>query len=202
MPNGSNVMLQRRPISPGTPALFLDRDGVVNIDTGYLSDPENVTLRDGAATMIAAFNAAEWPVVIVSNQSGLGRGYFDLCTMLAVQERIETLLLHKGAYFNAVFLCGAAPDEVNSLAEWRKPAPGMLTTAGLLYGIDLTRSVLVGDKISDMQAAATAGLCLGFLVSDCFVADIQTVPITVHTVDNLSDISPASLLSRQSSKIL
>ncbi|MQR99913.1 D-glycero-alpha-D-manno-heptose-1,7-bisphosphate 7-phosphatase [Gluconobacter aidae] len=195
MLHGSNVMLVRRPITPGAPALFLDRDGVVNIDTGYLSDPENVTLRDGAATMIAAFNAAAWPVIIVSNQSGLGRGYFDLCTMLAVQERIEALLLNEGAYVNAVFLCGAAPDDASSLSEWRKPAPGMLTTAGLLYDIDLTRSVLVGDKISDMQAAAAAGLPRGFLVNDCFVADIQTVPIPVHTVDHLADISPSSLLS-------
>ncbi|MFT8978864.1 D-glycero-alpha-D-manno-heptose-1,7-bisphosphate 7-phosphatase [Gluconobacter oxydans] len=197
MPHGSNVMLLRRPIAPGTPALFLDRDGVVNIDTGYLSDPESVMLRDGAATMIAAFNAAAWPVVIVSNQSGLGRGYFDLCTMLAVQERIEALLLQEGAYVNAVFLCGAAPDDVSPLAEWRKPASGMLTTAGQLYGIDLTRSVLVGDKISDMQAAAAAGLSLGFLVDDRFVADVQTVPIPVHTVDHLADIFPASLLSGQ-----
>lgn len=118
-------MLVRRPIAPGTPALFLDRDGVVNIDTGYLADPESVTLRDGAATMIAAFNAAAWPVVIVSNQSGLGRGYFDLCTMLAVQEQIEVLLL-------------------------------------------------------------------GFLVDDGFVADIQTVPFPIHTVDHLADISPAA----------
>jgi len=145
--------------------------------------------------MIAAFNAAAWPVVIVSNQSGLGRGYFDLCTMLAVQERIEALLLHEGAYVDAVFLCGAAPDDVSSLAEWRKPAPGMLTTAGLLYGIDLTRSVLVGDKVSDMQAAATAGLCKGFLVDADCIADIQIVPIPVHAVNNLSDIYPASLLS-------
>ena len=197
MPHGSNVMLVRRPIAPGTPALFLDRDGVVNIDTGYLADPESVTLRDGAATMIAAFNAAAWPVVIVSNQSGLGRGSFDLCTMLAVQEQIEVLLLHEGAYVNAVFLCGTAPNDVSPLAEWRKPAPGMLTTAGQLYDIDLTRSVLVGDKITDMQAAAAAGLLLGFLVDDGFVADIQTVPFPIHTVDHLADISPAALLSWQ-----
>jgi len=193
MPQGSNVMLERRPIVPGTPALFLDRDGVVNIDTGYLSDPESVTLRDGAAKMIAAFNAAAWPVIIVSNQSGLGRGYFDLCTMLAVQERIEAMLLQEGAYINAVFLCGADPDDISPLAKWRKPEPGMLTTAGLLYGIDLARSVLVGDKISDMQAAASAGLCRAFLVEDCFTSSIQTIPI--HTVNHLSEIFPEFLLS-------
>ncbi|WP_025824344.1 D-glycero-alpha-D-manno-heptose-1,7-bisphosphate 7-phosphatase [Asaia astilbis] len=191
MPRSSNVVLIHRPIETGKAALFLDRDGVVNIDTGYLSDPDTVALRPGAAAMIAAFSAAGWPIIIVSNQSGLGRGYFDRSTMIAVQERIETLLSQEGASLDAVFLCGAAPDDSHELSEWRKPAPGMLLTAEKLFGIDLARSVLVGDKVSDIQAAAAAGLSSGYLVDTPLPVTPFPFSMPVNAVHDLANVRPS-----------
>lgn len=162
----SNVLLVHRPIAAGRAALFLDRDGVINVDTGYVSDPESVVLLPGAAAMISAFNSAYWPVIVVSNQSGYGRAYFSRGQMLAVQERIEELLSESGAYLDAVFFCGVAPEQTGALATWRKPEPGMLLAAKALFDVDLAASVLVGDKVSDLEAADRAGLRAMYLVND------------------------------------
>lgn len=192
MAGGSNVALVHRPIGTGRAALFLDRDGVINIDTGYLSDPAHVTLRQGAAAMIAAFNAAAWPVIVVSNQSGYGRGYFSCNAMLAVQEQIEALLAADGAYLDAVFLCGMAPERTDALAAWRKPEPGMLLAAQRLLGVDLATSFLVGDKVSDLQAAAGAGLRGGFFVG-AEDTDLTASGLPARAVRDLAHIRPTTL---------
>lgn len=162
MSEAGNILLQNRVIQGRKSTLFLDRDGVINVDTGYVSEPSQVALMDGAAEMIKAFNKAGWPVIVVSNQSGIGRGYFSRAVAISVQDRIEELLEQAGCWLDAVFLCADSPGGSTDLATWRKPNPGMLLTAAHLFGVSLRSSIIVGDKKSDMQAGALAHLRGGF----------------------------------------
>ncbi len=152
----------------GQPALFLDRDGVVVEEIGYLSRPEDVALEAGAADAIAAFNRAGVPVVLVTNQSGVGRGYFAWPAFEAVQAAIAEKLATAGAHLDAVFACGHHGSGIGALAvadhPWRKPAPGMFLAAGERMGLDLSRSLIVGDRAQDLAAGRAAGLSLGLHV--------------------------------------
>lgn len=154
----TNLLLHRRGFAPELPALFLDRDGVVNVDTGYVVDPEAVTLVPGAAALVARANAAGLPVIVASNQSALGRGFADLARLIEVQERVEALLAAEGAALDAVLICGAGPDARSGLAEWRKPAPGMFRAAAAAFGVRLEASMLIGDRPRDAVAGAAAGI--------------------------------------------
>ena len=147
-----------RPIPPGRAALFLDRDGVIIRDTGYVARPEDVDLLPGAAEAIGAMNAAGWPVIVVSNQSGLGRGYFDRAALDSIQARVEARLSALGAGLDAVLICGAAPGETGPASTWRKPEPGMFLAARDRFALDLPNSIMIGDRDTDMRAARAAGV--------------------------------------------
>lgn len=151
------------------PALFLDRDGVIVEDTGYLRRESDVRLIDGASAMVARANRCRVPVVIVTNQSGIGRGLFDWATFARVQARIVALLANDGARIDAVIACPhhplAAPRYAHPDAPWRKPNPGMLLKAATLLPIDLEISWMVGDRAIDLLAARRAGLAGGVHVS-------------------------------------
>lgn len=161
----TNIILHRRPIAAGSPALFLDRDGVVNRDTGYVTDPSDVSLIPGAAAAIAKVNAGGLPVIIVTNQSALARGMADLPTLISVQQRVEELLAKEGAFIDAIIMCGCGPDDAGALSEWRKPKPGMLRAAEALFQIGLHRSLLIGDNIRDIKAAEAAGVAKTILLN-------------------------------------
>lgn len=152
---GSRAVSQR-------PCLFLDRDGVVIVDRHYLHDPAGVELMPGAAALIAAANRSGWLVGLVTNQSGIARGYFDWHAFAAVQERLEAELLAAGAALDFVCACphhesGHAPYDVAD-HPWRKPNPGMLLHAAGALGADMDRSIMVGDRASDLAAGAAAGV--------------------------------------------
>ncbi len=153
----------------GRPALFLDRDGVVVEEVGYLRRPQDVVLEARAAQTIAAFNRMGAPVVLVTNQSGVARGYFGWPAFEAVQDEIGRRLAAEGAHLDAVFACGYHAGGLGALAEadhpWRKPAPGMLHAAAERLGVDLSRSFIVGDRAQDLAAGRTAGLAGGVHVA-------------------------------------
>ncbi len=153
----------------GRPALFLDRDGVVVEEVGYLSRTEDVVLEAGAAETIAAFNRLGAPVVLVTNQSGVARGYFDWRAFEAVQDEIARHLAAEGAHLDAVFACGYHGTGSGLLAmadhPWRKPAPGMFHAAAERLGLDLAHSFIVGDRAQDLAAGRTAGLAGGIQVA-------------------------------------
>ncbi len=155
--------------SDGRGALFLDRDGVVVEEVGYLHRSEDVRLIPAAAQTIAAFNAAEIAVIMVTNQSGLARGYFGWADFQAVQAEIAAELVRAGAHFDAVFACGYHQDGYGSLKvadhPWRKPNPGMFLAAGNRLGVDLSRSMVVGDRAQDLLAGRAAGLRQGVHVA-------------------------------------
>ncbi len=146
----------------GGPALFLDRDGVIVEDAGYLSRAEEAALIPGAAEAIAMANACELAVVVVTNQAGIGRGYYGWRDFAAVQEAILAALAATGARIDAVFACAHHPAGDPPYAHpdhpARKPNPGMLLRAAEALGLDLGRSWLIGDKAIDIEAARAAGL--------------------------------------------
>ena len=149
-------------------ALFLDRDGVIVADTGYLGRAEDVRLLGGAAAAIGRCNALGIPVVVVTNQSGIGRGYYDWSGFAAVQATLVAALAGAGARLDAVLACAYHADGKEPLRvaahPWRKPKPGMILAAAERMNLDLSRSWIVGDKADDLAAGAAAGLAGGTLL--------------------------------------
>jgi D-glycero-D-manno-heptose 1,7-bisphosphate phosphatase len=143
-------------------AAFLDRDGVVNVDTGYVGRPEDVRLVPGAGAALRAARAAGFRVFLVTNQSGVARGLFDEAAVAAVHARLAALLAAEGAGFDDVRYCPHHPDGAipayARACDWRKPGPGMILDLARAWSVDLARSFLVGDKDSDLAAAAAAGV--------------------------------------------
>ncbi|TPJ39645.1 HAD family hydrolase [Mesorhizobium sp. B2-5-13] len=151
-----------------SPALFLDRDGTINVDTDYPSDPAEIELRPQMLPAIAAANRAGIPVVMVTNQSGIARGYFGWSAFAAVNGRVLDLLRGQGVSVDMVLACAYHEAGVGPLAvadhPMRKPNPGMLIEAGRRLDLDLQLSLVVGDKLADTQAGQRAGLAQGWLV--------------------------------------
>lgn len=150
------------------PALFLDRDGVIVADTGYLGRAADVRLLDGAAGAIARCNGLRIPVVVVTNQSGIARGYYEWSGFHAVQAALCATLNAAGARLDAVLACAYHADGKEPLRRaahpWRKPNPGMILAAAERLNLDLSRSWIVGDKVEDLATGAAAGLAGGTLV--------------------------------------
>jgi len=151
-----------------TPALFLDRDGVIVEEKLYLSNPRDVRMLPGVVELIRVARSFEMPVVEVTNQAGIARGYFSWSDFVKVENEVTEKLGKEGAALDAIFACpfhpqGQPPYE-RSDHPWRKPNPGMLIEAAGLMNLDLGRSVVVGDNAQDLQAARSAGVALGIHV--------------------------------------
>ncbi len=143
------------------PALFLDRDGTLNQEVDYLHRPEDLVLIPGAAAAVAKLNALGIPVVVVTNQSGIGRGYYGFEEFESVMERLGELLALHGARVDAVYV---SPHHEKGQGDFahpdhpeRKPNPGMLLRAAEEHGLDLNRSWMIGDKDIDLEAGRRAG---------------------------------------------
>lgn len=137
------------------PALFLDRDGTLVDDPGYLCDPDALRLFPGVGPALRRFADAGYALVLVTNQSGVGRGYFGWDAYERVAERLRERLAADSVVLDAECVCGHAPEEGASCG-WRKPAPGMILEAARLLDLDLARSTMVGDTASDLAAADAA----------------------------------------------
>lgn len=145
------------------PALFLDRDGVLNVDHGYVYRWADLTWIDGARAVIAAFNRAGWWVFVVTNQSGVGRGYYTEADMHALHAAMAEDLAKDGARIDAFYHCPHHPEAVVEAYRHpdppdRKPNPGMLLRAMADWPVDQAASFMIGDKPGDMEAAARAGI--------------------------------------------
>lgn len=138
-----------------TPALFLDQDGVLIEDKHHLCDPNEVGLCPGSKELIAAVHQRNWVVVVITNQSGIDRGYFDWSKYQLVTDRMLTLL-GRSAPIAGIYANGHGPDA--STESWRKPSPAMLLEASQELNLDLKQSILVGDRLSDLEAGARAGV--------------------------------------------
>lgn len=138
------------------PAAFLDRDGTLIADPGYLHRPEEVRLLPGAAGAVSRLNAAGYAVVVVTNQSGIARGLYDVAAYEAVQRRLADLLQAAGARLDGAYYCPHHPDQSGPCA-CRKPGVGLFEEAARALGLDLRRSWFVGDKASDVVPARALG---------------------------------------------
>ncbi|MEF2229736.1 MAG: HAD family hydrolase [Pseudodesulfovibrio sp.] len=134
--------------------VLLDRDGTVIRDKHYLSDPDGVELLEGAAEGLAAMAAMGLGLVLVSNQSGVGRGYFDDASVRACNRRMAELLAPHGVAFDGVYYCPHAPEEA---CVCRKPEPGLVERAARDLGFDPARGFMVGDKTADMGVGRAVG---------------------------------------------
>ena len=178
-------------------ALFLDRDGVVVADTRYLGRPEDLRMMAGAASAIARCNALNIPVVLVTNQSGIARGYYDWDGFRAVQAVLAVELGAAGAHLDAVLACAYHADGREPLRNvnhaWRKPNPGMIFAARDRMEIDLSRSWIIGDSVSDVAAGAAAGLAGGILLAagDAPLREAQALANDRFAVENASDLAAA-----------
>ncbi|HEY8002867.1 MAG TPA: HAD family hydrolase [Phenylobacterium sp.] len=149
--------------SPLRPALFLDRDGVLNEDQGYVHRWEDFRWIPGARETVAAFNRAGWLVIVVTNQSGVGRGFYSEADMHALHARMSEDLATVGGHIDAFYHAPQHPDAPVDAYRHpdppdRKPNPGMILRALGEWPIDKARSLLIGDKPSDLEAALRAGV--------------------------------------------
>jgi D-glycero-D-manno-heptose 1,7-bisphosphate phosphatase len=174
-----------RPVPTRPAAVFVDRDGTVIEDLHYLGDPQRVRLLPGAAEAIAAFNAAGVPVIMVTNQSGIGRGLVSEAAFHAVQARVAALLRERGASLDAVYHCPHGPEEG---CGCRKPAGGLFLRAARDLDLDLSASVFAGDRFRDLECGLVHG-GRGFLIAGAEGEDARGA----RTVAGLEEVAQSVL---------
>lgn len=179
--------------SCGRPAILLDRDGTVIVERHYLSDPALVELEQGAAEGLSRLARNGWPLVILSNQSGIGRGLFDRAAADAVNDRVAELLGSHKIEVAGWYLCPHAPE---AGCDCRKPRPGLALQAAAELGLDLGRSWMLGDKRSDVEMARAVGarailVTTGHGAPDAEVLGAEGVPVCASLADAAAIISDA-----------
>ena len=172
-------------------ALFLDRDGVINIDYGYVHEPENCVFIEGIFELVRRANAAGYVVAVVTNQAGIGRGYFTEAQFAGFTGWMRKVFAGNGAMIDRVFYCPHHPQA--GLADYkrecacRKPQPGMLLKAQREFNLDMAASIIVGDKLSDLEAGARAGVRSRFLFAPDEAARGEA---DIVRISNLLDVLP------------
>jgi D-glycero-D-manno-heptose 1,7-bisphosphate phosphatase len=151
-------------------AVFLDRDGTLNVERVYLSDPAQLVLLPGVPGALARLQAAGFLLFVVTNQSGIGRGYYTEADMHAVNQRLQEVLAPHGVRFARIYFAPEAPGQPS---HGRKPSPRFLFNARDDFGLDLGRSYLVGDKLADLQCGWNAGVKASVLVRTGYGAEVE-----------------------------
>jgi D-glycero-D-manno-heptose 1,7-bisphosphate phosphatase len=146
----------------GQPVVFLDRDGTLNVEVGYIRNLDDLVLIEGAAKAVQKLNQNNIAAVLVTNQTGAARGYYPEIHIKDLNNRLAVLLKEKGAYLDAVYYCPHLPEGSNPLlalkCNCRKPAPGMVEQAYMDFpNFDKNRSFVVGDKATDVGLARQCG---------------------------------------------
>ena len=145
-----------------TPALFLDRDGVINVDRGYVHRVDQFEFVPGIFELARFAAERAWPIVVVTNQAGIGRGLYSELDYQAVNRWMCDRFCSEQAPIAKVYHCPFHAElgigEYRVDHPWRKPRPGMILQAAAELGLDLSRSCLIGDRLSDIEAAAAAGV--------------------------------------------
>jgi D-glycero-D-manno-heptose 1,7-bisphosphate phosphatase len=146
---------------PGMPAVFIDRDGTLTEEVGYVNHPARLRLLPRSAEAVRLINESGIKAVMVTNQSGVARGYFTEGLLQAVNAELVSQLKAGGAFLDGLYTCTHHPTEgappYRARCDCRKPAPGLLSRAAKELGIDLASSHVVGDKISDVAVGLKVG---------------------------------------------
>jgi D-glycero-D-manno-heptose 1,7-bisphosphate phosphatase len=151
-------------------AVFLDRDGTLIAEKNYLSRPEDVEIFPGAGAALKKLSAAGFKLVIVTNQSGIGRGYFTLADAERVNEHVAREFARDGVRFEKIYIAPEAPDQPS---RRRKPSPQFLFDARDEFGLNLAESFMVGDKLIDLECGWNAGVKKSILVRTGYGAEVE-----------------------------
>ncbi|OOE36453.1 D-glycero-beta-D-manno-heptose-1,7-bisphosphate 7-phosphatase [Salinivibrio kushneri] len=174
------------------PAVFIDRDGVVNVDHGYVSSIDSFEYIEGVFDACRALKESGYLLVLVTNQAGIARGYFSEQDFLQLTEWMDWNFADKGVDFDGIYYCphhaSEGVGEYRIDCDCRKPKPGMLIDAQQELDIDMSRSVMVGDKVDDMKAAECAGVATRLLVRSGKPVTEQGVALATDVVDSIADI--------------
>lgn len=171
-------------------AVFLDRDGTLNEEREYLSDPDKLVLFPGAGAALRRLMDAGFLLFIVTNQSGIGRGYYTEADMHRVNARLVELLAREGVRFEKIYFAPEAPDRPS---RGRKPSPQFLFDARDEFGVDLSRSFMVGDKLIDLECGWNAGAEGSILVRTGYGAELERKSPdrlgSAHVADGLAAVA-------------
>lgn len=181
---------------PGRSAVFLDRDDTLIVDVPYLTDPAGLRVLDGAARALSDLRRAGFVLVLATNQSVVGRGLLTEDGLRSIHDELERLLAAEGAALDAIYACTHAPRGSDRTAiehPDRKPAPGMLLRAAADLGLDLSRSWMVGDRITDVLAGLSAG-CRSILVGSNATLDELPTPADDGRAFAVADLAAAAAL--------
>lgn len=175
----------------GRPALFLDRDGVINVDHAYVCRPEHFEFVDGIFELCRTARQRGYLIFVVTNQAGIGRGYYTEQDFLDLTDWMHEVFRAQGIVIDKVYFCPCHPEcgigQYKVESPFRKPGPGMLLQAAEEFGVDLAGSVLVGDKETDIQAGIAAGVTCNLLYAPSGLdAGIETRASSV--VNRLVDV--------------
>lgn len=170
-------------------ALFLDRDGVVNEEIGYLHRAEEVRFMPGIFSLCRTASALNYRIIVVTNQAGIARGYYSEEDYLLLMDWMREQMRERGVAFDAVYHCPFHPEhgigEYRREHEDRKPGTGMLRRGAIEFGLDLTQCVLVGDRCSDIVAANVGCLRRAFLVQG---TELGKCPGSYESVQSLAEV--------------
>lgn len=172
-------------------AIFLDRDGTLNIDHGYVHEIDNFQFIDGSIEALKKLKEMDYLLVLVTNQSGIARGYFSEKQFLALTEWMDWSLADRGIDLDGIYYC---PHHVNGLGEYkqdcdcRKPKSGMLLKAIKELNIDPTQSFMVGDKIEDLQAGIGAKVQYNILVKTGKPITEEGTQLADYILDSIADL--------------
>jgi D-glycero-D-manno-heptose 1,7-bisphosphate phosphatase len=151
-------------------AVFLDRDGTINVDRNYLSDPAQLEIIPGAGPALRRLMDGGFLLFIVTNQSGIGRGYYTLADMHAVNDRLCAELAKDGVRFEKIYFAAESPEQPS---RGRKPSPQFLFDARDEFHLDLAQSYMIGDKIIDLECGWNAGVRKSILVRTGYGAEVE-----------------------------
>lgn len=168
----------------GVPAVFVDRDGTLIREGEYLSDPADVELMPGAIEALSAFAAAGYAIIVVTNQSGIARGYYDEAAYQQVKAEVERRLAAGGVRVLGTYHCPHHPDFTGP-CDCRKPASGLFRQAARQHGLDLERSVYVGDRLRDVLPAEELGGTPILVRTGYGAEEADHAPPAVRVVDDL-----------------
>ncbi len=182
----------RESVIVSKPAVFIDRDGVINVDHGYVSNVDDFEYIDGVFDATKALKDLGYLLVLVTNQSGIARGYYTEQEFLTLTEWMDWNFVDLGVEFDGIYYCPHHPEgsveKYTQVCDCRKPEPGMFISAQQELDIDMAKSVMIGDKADDMRAAIAAGVKNKILVRSGKAVTEEAQQLADVVLDSIKDV--------------
>ena len=173
-------------------ALFLDRDGVINVDHGYVYQQESFEFIPEIFELCKKAQAAGYRIFVITNQAGIARGYYSVDDFNELTFWMVEEFQQRGIVIDKVYFCPHHPDkgntELTTQCNCRKPEPGMILQAQSEFNIDITNSIFIGDKVTDMQAANAAGIKKNYLLASRYDDDESILATRIANLSEVLDV--------------